>query len=76
MIYASNLSPEMFDSSITNCFIAGFFIDFIEIIFIIVPVITLLLIALNIDLLWIGIMLAINLQTSFLTPPFDFLFSI
>ena len=53
-------------------FIAGFFIDFIEIIFIIVPVITPILIALDIDLIWVGIMLAINLQTSFLTPPFGF----
>ena len=50
----------------------GFFIDFIEIIFIIVPVISPILISLEIDLLWIGIMLAINLQTSFLTPPFGF----
>ena len=53
-------------------FIAGFFIDFIEIIFIIVPVIAPILIALDIDLIWVGIMLAINLQTSFLTPPFGF----
>lgn len=73
MIYASNLSPEMFTILVLLIvFIAGFFIDFIEIIFIIVPVITPILIALNIDLLWIGIMLAINLQTSFLTPPFGF----
>ena len=73
MIYASNLSPEMFTILVLIIvFIAGFFIDFIEIIFIIVPVITPILIALNIDLLWIGIMLAINLQTSFLTPPFGF----
>ena len=73
MIYASNLSPEMFTILVLMIvFVAGFFIDFIEIIFIIVPVITPILIALNIDLLWIGIMLAINLQTSFLTPPFGF----
>lgn len=73
MIYASNLSPEMFTILVLMIvFMAGFFIDFIEIIFIIVPVITPILIALNIDLLWIGIMLAINLQTSFLTPPFGF----
>jgi tripartite ATP-independent transporter DctM subunit len=73
LIYASNLSPEMFTILVLLIvFVAGFFIDFIEIIFIIVPVITPILIALNIDLLWIGIMLAINLQTSFLTPPFGF----
>ena len=73
MITASNLTPEMFLISIliVVC-IAGFFIDFIEIIFIIVPVITPILIALDIDLIWVGIMLAINLQTSFLTPPFGF----
>ena len=73
MITASNLTPEMFLISILIVvFVAGFFIDFIEIIFIIVPVITPILIALDIDLIWVGIMLAINLQTSFLTPPFGF----
>lgn len=53
-------------------FIAGFFIDFIEIIFIIIPVVYPILIALNIDLVWVGILLALNLQTSFLSPPFGF----
>ena len=73
LIKLSNLSPEMFTVIVLLIvFIAGFFIDFIEIIFIIVPVIAPILISLNIDLLWIGIMLAINLQTSFLTPPFGF----
>ena len=73
MIAASNLTPEMFLFYILIVvFIAGFFIDFIEIIFIIVPVIAPILIALDIDLIWVGIMLAINLQTSFLTPPFGF----
>ncbi|MFL2999288.1 MAG: TRAP transporter large permease subunit [Cytophagales bacterium] len=73
MITASNLTPEMFLISILIVvFVAGFFIDFIEIIFIIVPVITPILIALDIDLIWVGIMLALNLQTSFLTPPFGF----
>ena len=73
LITLSNLSPEMFTILVLLIvFIAGFFIDFIEIIFIIVPVIAPILISLNIDLLWIGIMLAINLQTSFLTPPFGF----
>jgi len=53
-------------------FIAGFFIDFIEIVFIFVPVILPVLIALKVDLVWVGILLAVNLQTSFLTPPFGF----
>ena len=53
-------------------FVAGFFIDFIEIIFIIVPVVAPIFVALGIDLVWIGILLALNLQTSFLTPPFGF----
>jgi|TARA_B110000438_G_scaffold128684_1_gene124973 tripartite ATP-independent transporter DctM subunit len=73
LITQANLSPEFFILLILLIvFIAGFFIDFIEIIFIIVPVITPILVALNIDLIWIGILLAINLQTSFLTPPFGF----
>ncbi len=53
-------------------FVAGFFIDFIEITFIIVPVVAPIFVHLNVDLLWIGILIAINLQTSFLTPPFGF----
>lgn len=53
-------------------FIAGFFIDFIEIVFIIVPVVTPIFIELDINLVWAGILLALNLQTSFLTPPFGF----
>ena len=53
-------------------FIAGFFIDFIEIVFIIVPVVAPIMVAMGIDLIWVGILLAINLQTSFLTPPFGF----
>ncbi|MEM1319520.1 MAG: TRAP transporter large permease subunit [Bacteroidota bacterium] len=53
-------------------FIAGFFIDFIEIIFIIVPVVAPVFISLDMNLVWIGILLALNLQTSFLSPPFGF----
>jgi len=53
-------------------FVAGFFIDFIEIIFIIVPIVAPIFIAYDINLIWIGILLALNLQTSFLTPPFGF----
>ena len=53
-------------------FVAGFFIDFIEITFIIVPVVAPIFVHLGIDLVWIGILIAVNLQTSFLTPPFGF----
>jgi tripartite ATP-independent transporter DctM subunit len=53
-------------------FIAGFFIDFIEIIFIIVPIVAPIFLHYQIDLLWVGILIALNLQTSFLTPPFGF----
>lgn len=53
-------------------FILGFFIDFIEIILIIVPIVAPIFASLKIDPIYIGILLAINLQTSFLTPPFGF----
>ena len=53
-------------------FIAGFFIDFIEITFIIVPVVAPIFQQMGVDLLWLGILIALNLQTSFLTPPFGF----
>ena len=53
-------------------FVAGFFIDFIEIIFIIVPVVAPVFVVYEMDLIWIGVLLALNLQTSFLTPPFGF----
>jgi len=53
-------------------FIAGFFIDFIEIIFIVVPVVLPLVHAYDIDPMWLAVLLGINLQTSFLTPPFGF----
>ncbi len=53
-------------------FIAGFFIDFIEITFIIVPVVAPIFQRMGVDLVWLGILFAMNLQTSFLTPPFGF----
>ncbi len=53
-------------------FLLGFFIDFFEIAFIIVPLIVGPAVVLGIDLTWLGIVLAVNLQTSFLTPPFGF----
>ncbi|NNK89858.1 MAG: TRAP transporter large permease subunit, partial [Saprospiraceae bacterium] len=72
-IEQANLSPHIFLLLVMLVvFVAGFFIDFIEIIFIIVPVVTPVFIAYDINLLWIGILLALNLQTSFLTPPFGF----
>jgi tripartite ATP-independent transporter DctM subunit len=53
-------------------FLLGFFIDFFEIAFIIVPLIVPAAQILGVDLTWLGIVLAVNLQTSFLTPPFGF----
>ncbi|HET9949406.1 MAG TPA: TRAP transporter large permease subunit [Longimicrobiales bacterium] len=53
-------------------FVLGFFIDFFEITFIVVPLVVPAARALGIDLTWLGIVLALNLQTSFLTPPFGF----
>jgi tripartite ATP-independent transporter DctM subunit len=73
MIQSASMQPYTFLALVMLIvFVAGFFIDFIEIIFIIVPVIAPLFTAMGIDLVWIGILLAINLQTSFLTPPFGF----
>lgn len=53
-------------------FIMGFFLDFIEITFIVVPIVGPVLLAMGLDPVWLGVMIAINLQTSFLTPPFGF----
>jgi len=53
-------------------FLLGFFLDFVEIAYIFIPMITPLLIKLGIDPLWFGILVALNLQTSFLTPPVGF----
>jgi tripartite ATP-independent transporter DctM subunit len=53
-------------------FLLGFFLDFIEITFIVVPLITPVAISLGFDPLWLGILIAMNLQASFLTPPFGF----
>jgi len=53
-------------------FILGFFIDFFEIAFIIIPLLAPAASALGIDLVWFGVMVGMNLQTSFLTPPFGF----
>lgn len=73
MIEGSNLAPHQFLLLVmVLVFIAGFFIDFIEIIFIIVPIVSPIFAKFHMDPLWIGILLALNLQTSFLTPPFGF----
>ncbi len=73
LITTGDLSPTAFLLLVMLVvFIAGFFIDFIEIIFIIVPVVAPIFIAMEMDLVWIGILLALNLQTSFLSPPFGF----
>lgn len=56
----------------TVMFILGFILDFIEIIFVVVPIVGPVLLAMGVDPIWLGIMIAVNLQTSFLTPPFGF----
>jgi TRAP-type mannitol/chloroaromatic compound transport system permease large subunit len=53
-------------------FVRGFFLEFIEITFVVVPVVGPVLLQLGLDPVWLGVMIAINLQTSFLTPPFGF----
>jgi TRAP-type mannitol/chloroaromatic compound transport system permease large subunit len=53
-------------------FLLGFVLDFIEITFVVVPIVGPVLLAMGLDPVWLGIMLALNLQTSFLTPPFGF----
>src|SRR3546814_606008 len=53
-------------------FFMGFFLDFIEIIFVVVPIVGPVLLAMGLDPIWLGVMIAVNLQTSFLTPPFGF----
>lgn len=53
-------------------FVLGFILDFIEITFVVVPIVGPVLLAMGVDPIWLGIMIAVNLQTSFLTPPFGF----
>jgi TRAP-type mannitol/chloroaromatic compound transport system permease large subunit len=53
-------------------FLLGFILDFIEITFVVVPIVGPVLMAMGADPIWLGILIAINLQTSFLTPPFGF----
>jgi len=53
-------------------FALGFILDFIEITFVVVPIVAPALLAMGLDPVWLGVMIALNLQTSFLTPPFGF----
>jgi len=53
-------------------FLLGFVLDFIEITFVVIPIVGPILLAMGIDPVWLGVLIAINLQTSFLTPPFGF----
>jgi TRAP-type mannitol/chloroaromatic compound transport system permease large subunit len=53
-------------------FLLGFVLDFIEITFVVVPIVGPILMVMGVDPVWLGVMMAINLQTSFLTPPFGF----
>lgn len=73
LVVGANLGPHAFLALVMIIiFIAGFFIDFFEITFIIVPVVAPIFTHLGVDLLWIGILIAMNFQTSFLTPPLGF----
>ena len=53
-------------------FLLGFILDFIEITFVVIPIVGPVLMAMGVDPIWLGILIALNLQTSFLTPPFGF----
>jgi len=80
---AGDIVTEFFTDSIPNqylfiaitmilIFVLGFFIDFIEITFIVIPILIPIVEEFGIDPLWFALLIAINLQTSFLTPPFGF----
>jgi len=58
--------------SMALIFVLGFFLDFLEICFIVVPILAPIASLMGIDLLWFAVLVAMNLQTSFLTPPFGF----
>ena len=53
-------------------FCLGFILDFIEITYVVVPIVAPVLLAMGLDPVWLGVLIAVNLQTSFLTPPFGF----
>jgi TRAP-type mannitol/chloroaromatic compound transport system permease large subunit len=76
-IFINNLLSDMPGSIYTKLaivmfaiFILGFILDFIEITYVVIPVVAPILLSMGIDPIWLGILIAINLQTSFLTPPF------
>ncbi len=71
----NNLPGGLFGAMLATMllmFLLGFVLDFIEITFVVVPIVGPVLLAMGVDPVWLGIMIAINLQTSFLTPPFGF----
>jgi len=71
----SNLPGGVFAAMLVvmlSMFLLGFILDFIEIVFVIVPLTAPALLAMGVDPIWLGVMIAVNLQTSFLTPPFGF----
>ena len=82
--YGGDLVVEEFlqglDGGVAGSFVAvmvamfflGFFLDFFEIIFVVVPIVGPILLKMGLDPIWLGVMIAVNLQTSFLTPPFGF----
>jgi TRAP-type mannitol/chloroaromatic compound transport system permease large subunit len=53
-------------------FVLGFFLDVLEIMFVVIPVVAPTLLLMGMDPIWLGVIMAVNLQTSFLTPPFGF----
>ena len=53
-------------------FLLGFILDFIEITYVVVPIVAPVLLSMGLDPVWLGVLIAVNLQTSFLTPPFGF----
>jgi tripartite ATP-independent transporter DctM subunit len=73
--FLTNLPGGIFSAMIIVMllmFLLGFILDFIEITFVVVPIVAPILLTMGLDPIWLGVMIAINLQTSFLTPPFGF----
>ena len=62
----------LYDIVMLILFLLGFFLDFIEITFIVLPILAPILIDMGFDMVWVSILIAVNFQTSFLTPPFGF----
>jgi tripartite ATP-independent transporter DctM subunit len=72
MVFLILIGASIFFVVMLVMFLLGFVLDFIEITFVVVPIVGPVLLAMGLDPVWLGIMIAINLQTSFLTPPFGF----